>query len=220
MRPTEYPLTFEQEYRKHEFAPLVDLALTVTARAMRRRDGRRAESADGRPHPTGAGLTLYKRAAIAVAVAFVMAAAFSHVYADAPPRSKAGQILVAAVDPGPSSATTRTEKILRKIVESHVSDGLDIYAQEMRAFGRPASIPTNPLEACSGSRRTDSTQVTFGGRPGGIAQAPVAVARRGIEPLAARELFQAARFGAGDGLNVYYEDFRPTNGLLLSLTVR
>jgi hypothetical protein len=51
MRPTERPLTFEQEYPKHAFAPLVDLGMTIAAWVVRRRAGMRAESASASPRP-------------------------------------------------------------------------------------------------------------------------------------------------------------------------
>jgi hypothetical protein len=199
MRPTERPLTFEQEYPKHAFAPLVDFGIALAAWVVRRRAGRRVEPANPSFPPTGA-MAQSRQAAIAVTVTLLMAAAYTHVRADTPARVNADPILAVAL--------------------SYGSDGLDTYAQDMHRFGRSASNVTESLGFCAGPRGADSSRVAG---PAGPASAPATsgpAVRRAIESPTARALSQTARLEGRDGLDTYDEDFRSTTRPLLSFSTQ
>jgi hypothetical protein len=199
MRPTERPLTFEQEYPKHAFAPLVDLGMTIAAWVVRRRAGKGVAPASPSPRPTGA-VALSKQAAIAVSVTLLLAGAYSHVRADTPARVTADPILVAAL--------------------SHGSDGLDTYAQDMRAFGRSASNVADSLASCGRPRGADSSRVAGAAGPASAPAASGPAVRRTIDASTARALWQTARLEGRDGLDAYDENFQSTSRSLLSFSTQ
>ena len=214
MTLTERPLTFEQEYPKHSFAPLVALAVAVAAWAVRRRTAGRTKAAGAPVRPVAGGLTLSKHVAIAVTVTLAMAATSSHVRADASSRAGSDSIPTAALPTAPSA------EVLASVVARYESDALDTYAQDMRAFGRSASMPAIPADSCTESRASGSTQMPRGGAAVSATRASLPAVARYIDPPAARKLFQGAEFNVRDGLDVY--DLEPglKTGSLLAVSKR
>ena len=220
MRFTERPLTFEQEYPKYSFAPLVELAVAVVAWAVRRRAAGRAEHAGAPVRPAAGEMSLAKHLVIAVTVSLAMAATSSHVRADASLRAKPDSGLASVTDRAPSAAVTRTSEVLASVVAHYESDGLDTYAQDMRAFGRSAFAPTMVSDACARSRAGESLQESRRGTAVSATRAQGPAVGRSIDPPAARKLFQGAEFNIKDGLDVYDRDFRPKTGSLLAVSKR
>lgn len=139
MRPSQRPLSFEQEFPKHEFAPLIALALKVATWAVKRRSGQPLESHGAGPRAFRVGqispTTRSRHAKLtmtAAVVMFALAAAFSSVYADCPSEGIAGSLRAPPVDAGRASEMVPTAEILRRVIKSSKSDGLDVYNDDFR----------------------------------------------------------------------------------------
>lgn len=139
MRTSQQPLSFEQEYPKHEFAPLVDLGLKAASWAAGRRSNEPpdCEYAGPRasriaPIPLSIRHRPVKFTAVALVVMFVLAATFTRAYADCPAAEATNSLTTAPVDREKVSGLTRTSEALRKAIESAAPDGLDTYNEDLQ----------------------------------------------------------------------------------------
>lgn len=138
MRLSKRPLSFEQEYPKHEFAPLVDLGMKAAFWAAKRRSIEPSKHADAslrvsRVDPISP-TTRHRRAKLTTAPLVVMlalAATFTRVDADCRSAGAADSPATAPVDQERISGLTRTSEVLRNVVESYESDGLDTYNEDL-----------------------------------------------------------------------------------------
>ena len=139
MSYSQRPQSFEQEYPKHEFAPLVDLVLNAASWVARRRATRKSKCQGvffrAFPMTLRPAATRHRRAKLttsSVVVMCALAATFSRVYADCPSASMTNTHAGAPAEAARTPAIDQNSEILRLIIETSKTDGLDVYNVDFR----------------------------------------------------------------------------------------
>ena len=139
MSYSQRPQSFEQEYPKHEFAPLVDLVLNAASWVARRRAIPKSKcqgvSFRALPMTSRPAATRHRQAKLTTSSFVVMcalAATFSRVYADCPSPSMTDSIAGASAEAARTTDIDQNSEILRQIIKTSKADGLDVYNVDFR----------------------------------------------------------------------------------------